>query len=148
MPLPAFAERDVKKRMGVEGAAGTWVAIHGFLCLALRHPGTGGIPSRALVEEFVAKLGAALVDAQLLTPEELAEAEDVEIREGPECVRCGCSQDDACEGGCSWDEQFATQGIPVCSRCAPQLRAMEISGRLDPDWVPRLVAQLGVGAGR
>jgi hypothetical protein len=32
----------------------------------------------------------------------------------PKCIRCGCTEDHACEGGCSW----ASTDPPICSRCA------------------------------
>jgi len=34
------------------------------------------------------------------------------------CVGCGCSDDRACEGGCSWLAVDRGKGIGVCSRCA------------------------------
>lgn len=34
------------------------------------------------------------------------------------CVRCGCSDDRACDGGCSWLAVDRGKGIGVCSRCA------------------------------
>lgn len=51
-----------------------WVAVHGNLQLALRHPMNVG-PSRAIVESFIEDLGAWLVEQGMLTPEILAEAE-------------------------------------------------------------------------
>lgn len=32
--------------------------------------------------------------------------------DGPRCVKCGCSEDNPCEGGCIWASPF------LCSRCA------------------------------
>lgn len=31
------------------------------------------------------------------------------------CEHCGCTEDNACPGGCSW----ASLVPPICSRCAP-----------------------------
>lgn len=37
------------------------------------------------------------------------------------CVGCGCTDDRACPGGCSWSRK--ANGVPygVCSTCAPEL---------------------------
>lgn len=37
--------------------------------------------------------------------------------DGPFCVRCGCSDNDPCEGGCFWDEDPAKPMDDVCSQC-------------------------------
>ena len=55
----------------------TWMAVHGVLCLGLRHPEMNG-PSRRIVEDFVRQLGQALVANGLLTAQELREAEHLE----------------------------------------------------------------------
>jgi hypothetical protein len=52
----------------------TWVAVHGNLQLALRHPLNAGA-SRPLIEQFITQLGQWLVEQGMLTPEHLAEAE-------------------------------------------------------------------------
>lgn len=57
-----------------------WMAVHGNLCLALRHPGNQG-SSRALVEAFVYQIGARLVEEGLLSAQELREAEQLEAEE-------------------------------------------------------------------
>jgi len=59
-----------------------WMAVHGTLCLGLRHPAYGG-PSRAFVENFVRALGDCLVEWGCLTPEELAFVQRVEQDESP-----------------------------------------------------------------
>lgn len=58
----------------------TWMSVHGNLCLALRHPLNRGA-SRDLVERFLLELGGKLVDAGVLTPEELAQAEGEQATE-------------------------------------------------------------------
>src|SRR5574341_1216905 len=75
------------------------MAIHGYLCLALRHPGFQGAeahPSRAIAEDFVAAIGDKLVEVGLLTPDELAQAQQVEAEEQPACEVCGCTEVKAC----------------------------------------------------
>lgn len=52
----------------------TWVAVHGNLQLALRHPSNIGA-SRPMVEEFVRELGRFLVTHGLLSDAVLEEAE-------------------------------------------------------------------------
>ena len=42
------------------------------------------------------------------------EPEDLTGADGPVCSLCGCSEDNACEGGCIW----ARSKPWVCSRCA------------------------------
>lgn len=38
------------------------------------------------------------------------------------CKRCGCRDDRACPGGCSWAEVDRTKRIGVCSRCLKKNR--------------------------
>jgi len=59
----------------------TWVAIHGNLCLALRHPENVG-DSRKLVLNFVKELGRFLVKSGIFTEAQLEAMEKVEIEEG------------------------------------------------------------------
>jgi hypothetical protein len=65
----------------------TAMAVHGALCLALRHPDFKG-KSRQLVVEFTKSLGEWLVHAGALTPEQLRSAEELEAKEGsPDMMR-------------------------------------------------------------
>ena len=59
----------------------TLMAVHGSLCLALRHPGNRG-PAREHVVSFTKSLGEWLVHEGVLTPEQLAEAQRLEVEEG------------------------------------------------------------------
>jgi hypothetical protein len=59
-----------------------WMAIHGTLCLGLRHPAYTG-PSRLLVKSFVEELGRKLTDWGVLTDDELALVEKTEQQESP-----------------------------------------------------------------
>jgi len=59
----------------------TWLAVHGNLCLALRHPDNRGA-SRTWVIAFVKALGQHLVSLDVLTADELAAAEKLEAEEG------------------------------------------------------------------
>jgi len=54
-----------------------WMAVHGNLQLALRHPRNTG-PSREIMLEFVERLGMALVDWGILSEAELALSKQVE----------------------------------------------------------------------
>lgn len=58
----------------------TAMAVHGALCLALRHPNFKG-RSKQLVDEFKKSLGEWLVHAGALTPEQLRIAEELEAKE-------------------------------------------------------------------
>lgn len=57
------------------------MAVHGALCLALRHPSFKG-RSRKMVVEFTKSLGRWLVQAGALTSEQLRITERKEAREG------------------------------------------------------------------
>ena len=59
----------------------TWMAIHGNLCLALRHPGNRG-PSRIRVISFTKQLGQFLVESGAITEQELKAAQNLEAEEG------------------------------------------------------------------
>lgn len=59
----------------------TWLAVHGSICLALRHPDYQG-PTRQMMLEFVHQLGRGLVEWECLTAEELAWIERTEAVEG------------------------------------------------------------------
>ncbi len=62
----------------------SWIgllATHGALCLALRHPHFNG-HSRQLVVCVTKQLGKYLLDYGILTPEQLEEAMQLEVKEG------------------------------------------------------------------
>ncbi len=40
------------------------------------------------------------------------------------CIVCGCTEDDACEGGCSWVDLTCTNlegRLILCSRCSDEI---------------------------
>ena len=79
----AAAQRDAMlEAFSVETNGLTWMAVHGAICLGLRHPGYRG-PSRALILNFALELGRRLVDAGVLTAEELVLVERTEQQESP-----------------------------------------------------------------
>lgn len=55
--------------------------------------------------------------AHQLTPEERGQL-GIEVGNDPtaeiKCIRCGCTETLACQGGCSW----VSTSPPICSRCA------------------------------
>ena len=57
------------------------MALHGSLCLALRHPQFTG-PSREIVINATKQIGKYLVDTGILTAQQLSEAEKLEAEEG------------------------------------------------------------------
>jgi hypothetical protein len=61
---------------------GIALAMHGHLCLALRHPGTRDHPLRPAVVRAVRRLGDLLVARGALTATELATIEGDEARAG------------------------------------------------------------------
>jgi len=58
------------------------MAMHGFLCLALRHPGTCDNKSRPMAVRAVKRLGSLMVAQAALTAEELADIEHTEAEAG------------------------------------------------------------------
>jgi len=78
---PGRAEELARTTMTVTAPQLTWLAVHGNLCLALRHPDNRGA-SRPWVLAFVKALGQHLVDAGVLTDAELRVAEKLEAEEG------------------------------------------------------------------
>jgi hypothetical protein len=60
----------------------TWMAVHGAICLGCRHPHYVG-PSRILVVAFVRELGQRLVEAGVLTKDEVQMIERLEQEESP-----------------------------------------------------------------
>lgn len=64
----------------------TLMAVHGNLCLALRHPMNRG-ESRVLVVQFVKSLGEYLVHVGALTEEQLVAVQQLEAEEGSEEFR-------------------------------------------------------------
>ena len=43
------------------------------------------------------------------------------------CEICGCSEQEACEGGCSWSERFLIQGRLICTQCEAQMVSFRIN---------------------
>jgi len=76
------AQRQVTTEATVTTNLLTWLAIHGNLCLALRHPKNSG-PTRQYIIKFVKELGQKLVEWKVITPQELQAAEHLEQEESP-----------------------------------------------------------------
>jgi ParB/RepB/Spo0J family partition protein len=69
-----------------------------------------------------------------------------EVREGTtqperdqaaECRVCRCTEDNACEGGCSWTSHTAQPGEELCSSCAGIMQMIAESASDDADGVTR-----------
>jgi ParB/RepB/Spo0J family partition protein len=45
------------------------------------------------------------------------------------CEVCQCTEDNACEGGCSWDPAFLKAGRAVCSSCTDEATPLETSAK-------------------
>lgn len=65
------------KKVTVEASLLAWLAVHGNLCLALRHPENKD-SSRAMIVEMVETLRELIVAGGLLTKEEMDAATRVE----------------------------------------------------------------------
>jgi len=71
----------------VEMNLGRWLAIHGYLCLALRHPQTTG-PSRQIALDLVGDLEAAFLSLGLLDQEDINLIHKVE-QDAQETLKAG-----------------------------------------------------------
>lgn len=76
----------MKTTRNVKAPLLVWLAVHGNLCLSLRHPQNRG-PSRKLILDFVKNIGRFLVEAGAVTEAELRAAENLEIEEGSTDIR-------------------------------------------------------------
>jgi hypothetical protein len=63
---------NADRRFGLESDAITWLAVHGNLCLALRHEGNTGA-AREMVLGFLESLKEMLVKSNLVTQKEIDE---------------------------------------------------------------------------
>jgi hypothetical protein len=81
-----FHQEHAEDPLQVEADAFTWMAVHGNLQLALRHPANQG-PSRAVVQNFVNALGALLVQSHIIDQEDIDKGTALEAREGPRTMR-------------------------------------------------------------
>lgn len=128
MTCPDLENRPYENAESIEASLLTWLAVHGYLCLALRHPGIQDVfahPSSLVIQMFVEQLGERLVRSGVLTPEELEAAQQLETAEiaaQARCERCGCTETAACPGGCSWNEKYLMRGRYVCTNCEPASR--------------------------
>ncbi len=56
-----------------------------------------------------------------------------------ECIGCGCTDDEACDGGCSWALLNDEAGMGICTNCIeafddPQARLAEAAAGAAPRW--------------
>ncbi len=71
----------LRERATVELPMITWLAIHGNLCLALRHPNNAG-PSRLKIIEAIQVLSGIIIAAGVMTQQEMDEANKFERQSG------------------------------------------------------------------
>jgi hypothetical protein len=58
-----------------------WLTVHGNLCLALRHPSNVG-ESRRIAIRMLETISRLIVDAGVMTQEEIDAASEYEVQEG------------------------------------------------------------------
>lgn len=80
--MPDLSPDKLLELVLVEESLFVWMAIHGNLCLALRHPANRGA-SRHYIESFCTKLGQLLIEKGVFTAEEIAAAQVLEQEETP-----------------------------------------------------------------
>ena len=61
------------------------------------------------------------ITATPLVPEEVEEEDGDDVPAVATCVDCGCDDDHACGGGCTWLDVRREHGVGVCSTCAATL---------------------------
>ncbi len=66
----------------VTAEALTWLAVHGNVCLALRHPANCSPNVRPRMIKFVRMIGDRLVESGLLTREQMDAAMRYELQQG------------------------------------------------------------------
>lgn len=59
------------------------MTLHGFLCLALRHPGTQDHLCMPAITMLMKQIGIVLVDLGALTPEQVTQIEKIEAEATP-----------------------------------------------------------------
>jgi hypothetical protein len=53
----------------------------------------------------------------------------------PTCIECGCTESQACPGGCSWVDLNRETNQGICSTCAVVIAARENVQLITPRWV-------------
>jgi len=89
--------------------------------LAIEYGGGGDRSKRHLELLVTAGYEPSEVDRHHLVDEDLDEESEL-----PTCRVCGCTDEEACEGGCHWVEDPDGMG-ELCSRCLPDEPATEVS---------------------
>lgn len=58
------------------------------------------------------------------------------------CIGCGCSDEDACEGGCYWLRLDEETGAGVCSNCPEFVEAFDAGDRGEDELLERRLGEL------
>ncbi|MEU1276507.1 hypothetical protein [Streptomyces sp. NPDC005799] len=93
------------------------------------NPGPDATPAQAVVHP--APLGASvLTHVPAVTPVAPVNVEGLDVEDVARCVRCGCTEEAACEGGCYWVPN--AQMVDLCSACATpeELQAMSYTAEI------------------
>ena len=75
------------EKFTVEAPAATWLAIHGFLCLGLRHPATADHSMRETIKDFTTELARLFLSEGLIDQYEFDQIQRTEqeaLGPGPE----------------------------------------------------------------
>jgi hypothetical protein len=55
----------------------------------------------------------------------------------PTCIECGCTESQACPGGCSWIELDKDTNVGLCSKCVLDIAARDDVQLITPRWSER-----------
>lgn len=141
-PAAAFRIDDLYLAMKRKGELGELAKIAGLETIA--DLGVGELRAKLLDPAAVERIGVP-ADIEFIYQESYTDTEaeeeereleefdedDLDIQEGPSCVGCGCSEMDACDGGCAWAGKAYIKGQErgVCTACPAAIKRWQAGKR-------------------
>lgn len=74
-------------KASIEAELLTWMAVHGNICLALRHPDNNSTRVRPRMVQLINTIGVLLVDSGFMTQAELDDATRYEAAQGNDITK-------------------------------------------------------------
>lgn len=78
MKVNRLSNEEFEKHISIQLPAISWLAVHGNLCLALRHPENIG-PSRTLAKSAILTIEAALLALDIMDQEDIEKVHRTEL---------------------------------------------------------------------